>query len=30
LEKHQDDHQPPPGVASFGAYYWRKHKRLLH
>ena len=30
LEKHQDDHQPPPGVASFGAYYWRKRKRLLN
>lgn len=28
LEKHQQEHQPPPGVASFGAYYWRKHKRL--
>lgn len=30
LERHQDDHRPPPGVASFGAYYWRKRKRLLH
>lgn len=28
LEKHQQAHQLPPGVVSFGAHYWRKHNRL--
>jgi len=28
LEKHQQEHQLPPGVVSFAAYYWRKRNRL--